>query len=129
MSGLVMTRANVAKLRALPNPMSVKEMREWLWLLSRDKAEQFRIVTDLIRHANEDGMSIDDRVVCLYALDMLREELLHTPKGPTPVVHTSAGAVGTDDDSHARCDECGEYLGDYGCVTNGCGGGEDNGQD
>lgn len=51
--------------------MTNPEILEWLGMLSPLKEKQRTIVTDLLRHANEDQMSVDDRLVCLQALTLI----------------------------------------------------------
>ena len=54
--------------------MTDTETREWLHGIAPTPAEQRAIIIDLLKHANEDQMSEDDRVVCRKALTVIREE-------------------------------------------------------
>lgn len=51
--------------------MTDEEILEWLALLSPKQDVQLTIVKDLLRHANEDEMSVGDRISCVRALTLL----------------------------------------------------------
>ena len=51
--------------------MSNDDVRSWLRWLDDDPATQRNIVLDLLRHAHEDGMTVEDRAECHEALRML----------------------------------------------------------
>jgi hypothetical protein len=59
------------------NPMTDPEILEWINWLQRsgklmDKPKSARaLIVDLIRHANTDHMSVDDRQICSRALKLL----------------------------------------------------------
>ena len=45
----------------------------WLEEIGQNSIEQLAIVKDLLRHANEDGMSKEDRLICIEVLKVLPE--------------------------------------------------------
>ena len=51
--------------------MTDAEIQEWLSMLSTETAQQLLLVQDLLRHANEDQMSVGDRITCVRALTLL----------------------------------------------------------
>ena len=51
--------------------MTDTEIKGWLEMLSLKPAEQVRIIKDLLRHAQGDGMSNEDRNICLKVLQGL----------------------------------------------------------
>lgn len=63
--------------------MTDPEIREWLDLLDSSPEAQLRIVEDLLDNTVKDGMTDEDRTVCLRA-----KELLH---GKAEDVHREAG--------------------------------------
>ena len=51
--------------------MTASDIKGWLEMLSLNLAEQARIIKDLLRHAQGDGMSHEDRNICLNVLQVL----------------------------------------------------------
>ena len=51
--------------------MTDTEIKGWLEMLSLKPTEQVRIIKDLLRHAQGDGMSNEDRHICLKVLQGL----------------------------------------------------------
>lgn len=50
-----------------------EETREWLTLLGDTPQEQYMFIKYLLMHANEDGMSIEDRAECQAAMAYLEQ--------------------------------------------------------
>ena len=51
--------------------MTDSEIREWLSMLSMETAQQLVFVQGLLRHADKDQMSVEDRITCVRALTLL----------------------------------------------------------
>ena len=51
--------------------MSDAEIRGWLRLMGDTRAQQLARVRDLLVHANGDRMTLEDRIVCRRALQIL----------------------------------------------------------
>ena len=51
--------------------MSNNEIKGWLEMLSLKPTEQVRLIKDMLRHAQGDGMSNEDRNICLKVLQGL----------------------------------------------------------
>jgi hypothetical protein len=52
-------------------PLSEPELREWLEELAPSNKERRSVIIDLVRNANKDSMSLDDRIDCQRALKIL----------------------------------------------------------
>lgn len=57
-------------------PLSPAEISDWVEGLGASPLERAQTTADLLRHANEDGMSPDDRRICIEALTILRDSLI-----------------------------------------------------
>ena len=49
----------------------LRDIQAWVETLSPKQAEQVKIIKDLLRHAQGDGMSDEDRNICLRVLQRL----------------------------------------------------------
>lgn len=64
--------------------MSDDEIRDWLNLLPLSVSPgspvvgKSGVIEDLLRHANEDGMSTEDRTACTRGLELLNERTVDT---------------------------------------------------
>lgn len=54
--------------------MSVAAQADWAEGLGKTVWERVRMIQELLKHANEDGMSKEDRVICVRQLARLRAE-------------------------------------------------------
>lgn len=71
--------------------MNQAEIKDWIASLPyhqtlksrpcRNNNERITVLLDLLRHANEDGMSLEDRVICSEALRYLELEVRNGQKG------------------------------------------------
>lgn len=55
--------------------MTEQEQLEWVRMLGRTKAQQAAVIFDLLRHANQDRMSAEDRAICRKHLARLNREM------------------------------------------------------
>ena len=60
--------------------MTDTEMRSWLHCLAKDNQSRAAIIKDMLRHANGDRMSEQDRVICRRALVLIDSRL--SPPSP-----------------------------------------------
>lgn len=51
--------------------MSDVEILDWLGMLHPKTSGQIALVNDLLHHAHEDGMTREDRAICMRALSLL----------------------------------------------------------
>lgn len=73
------------------------DIRKWLRGLARRPLQQRGIVEDLLNRANDDQMSIEDRMVCRRALTLL-EVTLDGSRNNLPVLVLDQRWLGTLDD-------------------------------
>ena len=55
--------------------MTEQEIKAWLRLIGRTDADRIRSIRELLRHANEDRMSAEDRTICRQTLTRLEQGL------------------------------------------------------
>lgn len=65
--------------------LSPDELQEWIQGLAPTNEARKRIIVDLIRHANEDSMSVDDRADCRKAFGLLLTNGVPEAPGPKHV--------------------------------------------
>lgn len=70
--------------------LTESELRDWLENIANTNRMRKEIIYDLVRHANEDHMSEDDRTDCKRALSMLSLGKIPDRPGPIRVVVTNA---------------------------------------
>lgn len=60
--------------------MSEPEIKAWLFTLGNSTADRIRTIENLLKHANGDEMSPEDRTICRKTLDRLRNGEMITPE-------------------------------------------------
>ena len=61
--------------------MSEQEQRDWAQMMGVTLSQQADTIAGLLRHANEDHMSFDDRVICRRQLTRLKFEIARASYG------------------------------------------------
>ena len=56
----------------IDTPMTEPELKSWVSSLGHSTAERMKAIEDLLKHANGDEMSTEDRTICRKTLDRLR---------------------------------------------------------
>jgi hypothetical protein len=56
-------------------PLTPWEIKQWIRSLGATRQEQIKVLQDLIRHANTDRMSAEDRVLCKDTLERLQNDV------------------------------------------------------
>lgn len=54
--------------------MNEQEQRDWIFMLGRNVKERIAVLRDLLQHANDDGMTTEDRRICRTQLERLERE-------------------------------------------------------
>ena len=66
--------------------MTEPEIKAWLSTLSPTTAGRIKTIADLLRHANGDEMTVEDRTICRVVLGRLQsgEEIVPEVRPPAP---------------------------------------------
>ena len=76
--------------------MTEPEIKDWLSTLAPTTAGRIKMIADLLRHANGDGMSPEDRTICRTVLGRLQAGEEITPE--LNVTSPRVKWVGDEDD-------------------------------
>lgn len=55
--------------------MTAADQRKWAAMLGRTAQQQAIVIHDLLLHATNDGMTAEDRTICVRQLRRLRREI------------------------------------------------------